>query len=61
MSIEISAQTSTVIMQLLQDVETGTDLRNLAVINRVGMAVASSQSASPDATAVTATDWRSSI
>ncbi|HMF32932.1 MAG TPA: roadblock/LC7 domain-containing protein [Candidatus Lokiarchaeia archaeon] len=55
MSIEISAQTSEVLMQLMQDVEAGTDLRNLAVINRVGMAVASSRSATTDATAVTAT------
>jgi len=55
MSFEISSQAAQAIMTLLKGVETGTDLQNLAVINRVGMAVASSKSSSTDATAITAT------
>ncbi len=55
MSLEISAQAAQSVMTLLKSVEAGTDLQNLAVINRVGMAVASSKSSTTDATAVTAT------
>ncbi len=55
MSLEISVQAAQAVMTLLKGVEAGTDLQNLSVINRVGMAVASSKSSSTDATAVTAT------
>ncbi len=55
MSLEVSAQAAHAMMTLLKGVEAGTDLQNLSVINRVGMAVASSKSSSTDATAVTAT------
>ncbi len=55
MSLEISAQAAQAVMTLLKGVEAGTDLQNLSVINRVGMAVASSKSSTTDATAVTAT------
>src|SRR4030042_1324678 len=55
MPFEMSSHAAQAMMTLLKGVETGTDLQNLAVINRVGMAVASSNSSTTDATAITAT------